>query len=87
MSDVTVRGHVGYVTVEVDSSDVLDKCDDDDLLAEVKSRRLQWTPDIKKADSKENKALELIYEEFRKRGDAPEVLREFLYDHLGRILP
>jgi hypothetical protein len=28
-----------------------------------------------------------IYEEFRRRGDAPECLRTFLYQQLGRILP
>lgn len=31
--------------------------------------------------------LEKIYEEFRKRDDAPEVLREYLHYALGRILP
>lgn len=31
--------------------------------------------------------LSAIYEEFRKRGDAPECLRAFLYQNLGRILP
>jgi hypothetical protein len=35
----------------------------------------------------ERKALEAIYEEFRKRGDAPECLREYLYEKLGRCLP
>lgn len=30
--------------------------------------------------------LTTIYEEFRKRGDAPEVLRQYLYDKIGRTL-
>jgi hypothetical protein len=35
----------------------------------------------------DTRKLEAIYEEFRKRGDAPECLREYLYEKLGRCLP
>jgi hypothetical protein len=35
----------------------------------------------------DTRKLEAIYEEFRKRGDAPECLREFLYETIGRVLP
>lgn len=31
-------------------------------------------------------SLELIYEEFARRGDAPKVLRDYLYETIGRIL-
>jgi hypothetical protein len=32
-------------------------------------------------------SLEAIYEEFRRRGDAPECLRRYLDEKIGRILP
>ncbi len=32
------------------------------------------------------KMLEQIYEEFRRRGDAPNCLREYLYEKIGRTL-
>lgn len=32
-------------------------------------------------------SLEQIYEEFSRRGDAPKVLRDYLYETIGRILP
>jgi hypothetical protein len=38
-------------------------------------------------DAWERRCLEAIYEEFRRRGDAPECLRGYLEDKIGRILP
>lgn len=35
----------------------------------------------------EQRELQEIYEEFRKRADAPACLREYLYRKIGRTLP
>lgn len=68
------------ISVDVDEDDVLREFEDDALTGEMDRRKL-------KGYQSPAKALELIYEEFRRRGDAPEILREYIYDNLGRILP
>jgi len=60
------------VDVEVDMEDF----DDDDVKAEYEKRFGVSTV-----------TLEQIYEAFVRRGDAPTVLRDFLYERLWRILP
>lgn len=68
------------ISVDVDEDDVLREFEDEALTGEMDRRKL-------KGHQSPAKALELIYEEFRRRGDAPEILREYIYDNLGRILP
>lgn len=63
----------GISTPELDLSDF----DNDDIRREYQER-------FEIGD--ENRTLELIYEEFRTRGDAPRSLRDFLYERIGRIL-
>ncbi len=56
----------------------LEKATDQELLDEVNERELN--------DGADRKKLIRIWEEFRRRGDAPECLREYLYEMTGRAL-
>lgn len=61
--------------LEVDVEQDISEFSDDDIRREYRDRFPQVT------------SVEQIYEEFRNRGDAPRVLREFVYEQIGRILP
>jgi hypothetical protein len=76
-----------HVYVEIDPEEVLRECDDSDIDGEIERRKRGKTYAGKPVGSTARANLTLIYEEFRRRGDAPPVLREYLYDELGRILP
>jgi hypothetical protein len=67
------------VDVEVSAEDVLEELSDEELARIVAART---------KISSENPAvlLERVYEEFRTRGDAPQCLRDYIWDVLGRIL-
>jgi hypothetical protein len=75
------------VYAEVDPDDVLRECDDSDLDDEIERRQRDKTYRGKSVGNTARANLTLIYEEFRRRDDAPPILREYLYDELGRILP
>jgi hypothetical protein len=64
------------VTVDADVEIDMDDFTDDEVAEEYKNRFGGNTI-----------RLEQVYEEFARRGDAPPVLRDFLYEQLGRILP
>lgn len=66
--------------VDVDIEDVMQEIGDDVLVSEVENRDLTFLCEGDRTK------LTSIYEEFRKRGDAPEVLRDYLYKKLGRTL-
>lgn len=66
--------------VEVD----LSQFDEDDLIAELKSRGLRMPE--KRGSSGYDPVL-AIFEEFHRRGDAPKVLSDYLYETIGRVLP
>lgn len=69
-----------YVEVHVDAKDVLAELDEQDIEAELRRR------DSQRVDLGDNRLLGLVYEEFRRRGDAPDCLREYIYRRLGRVL-
>jgi hypothetical protein len=62
----------------------------EDLIAEMQLRG-EWPDEPEYIEPKEEQDLEpqlmAIYEEFRKRDDAPQCLRDFIYEQIGRILP
>lgn len=70
-----------YASVEIDVSEVIDQLDEKDLEAELKRR------DSQRMDvGTDTVLLNEVYEVFRRRGDAPQCLREYIYRKLGRIL-
>lgn len=66
------------LTFDVDVDEVLNALSDEDLAAALERR------DRRKGNNVTR--LTLIYEEFVRRGDAPRILKDFLYDTIGRIL-
>jgi len=88
------------VEVEVEVEVNLEDLTDEQVMEEFEARGLEidTEPDISRFTDDEIKreyidrfpqttTVEQIYEEFRNRGDAPRVLREFVYEQIGRILP
>lgn len=75
-----VRNRTFYreVEVSVDLSEVLSEATVEELQQELKDRDKQAVAPVD---------LLTIYEEFYRRGDAPQCLREYLYEKIGRILP
>lgn len=65
------RTHVS-IDVDVDVSEVLDELSVDDL-----SRALEAKSDF---------TMLAVFEEFQRRGDAPQCLKDYIYEHLGRVL-
>jgi hypothetical protein len=71
-----------YVTVHIDEEvsvpidTVLEECTDEQLREELDRRSAGQPP----------RSLLAVYEEFARRGDAPQVLKDFIYDTLGRVL-
>jgi len=41
---------------------------------------------FRQAKSKRNADLLLVFEEFQRRGDAPQCLRDYIYENIGRVL-
>jgi hypothetical protein len=74
----TIRRYVD-VEVEIDIAEVLEQADDQLIIDELNRRA--------KNPGVSNVPIETIYEEFRRRGDAPQCLRDFIYDTIGKILP
>lgn len=68
------------VTVHIDPAAVMHEMSDEDLLQELRRRKSPLTKDDR------DLRLTLVYEEFVRRGDAPPVLKEYIYDFIGRIL-
>lgn len=73
---------MSYITVnvQVDADEVLEEMSDETLNQEF-HRRQSGSSGPGGA-----LALQLIYEEFRRRGDAPKLLRDYIYENIGRIL-
>jgi hypothetical protein len=69
-----------YVSVHVDEEDVLSEIDTERLVEELQGRKSTLT--LAERDLK----LRHVYEEFVRRGDAPKVLRDYIYEAIGRIL-
>lgn len=67
------------VDVDVDPEEVLRELSNEEL-AEIVAKR------TKDASVTPRVLLARVYEEFRTRGDAPQCLRDYIYDVLGRIL-
>jgi hypothetical protein len=67
------------VEVEIDVDDLIEEIDDDVLIDEIRRRR-------KDPVGFSNVSLQTIYEEFRRRGDAPQCLKDYIYDTLGKVL-
>lgn len=68
--------------VDVDVDDILSDLSIEELRRELGNR------DMTEIFSGKLRArLELVYEHFRRVGSTPRVLSEYIYDHLGRILP
>jgi len=67
------------IEVEVDVDDVFRELTDEDIEAALQRR-------LKHQGIKPFSTLHLIYEEFVRRGDAPQVLKDYLYKMIGRIL-
>jgi hypothetical protein len=66
------------VEVDVDPEELLEEIDDKTLLDELERR--------KHAPIDCGVSLLTIFEEFQRRGDAPQCLKDYLYAHLGRVL-
>lgn len=85
------------VEIEID----IDDFTDDEILKEVETRGIvqpeKGTEDFSDEEIRceyehrfgthSSVTIAQVYEEFRRRGDAPQVLRDYIYDHGGRILP
>ncbi len=64
------------VEIEVDLDEALEQASDEELRAEMESRGMK--------DARIG--LQAVWEDFRGRGDAPKSLRDYIYEHLGKIL-
>ena len=80
------------VSVGLDLTEITDH----DLLAECDQRSLRTVADLTAEEVRSEYAhrfgdpqtlLDGIYQEFVRRGDAPECLRQYLYEQIGRTLP
>lgn len=82
MQDKLVRVHIGAgKEYDVSVDEVLGYLDDDEIVAalERRSRRRHGVGAVTK--------VQLIYEEFHRRNlDAPKVLKDFIYEMLGKVL-
>lgn len=67
------------VSVDVNPEDVLEELSNEEL-AHIVAKR------TKTETENPSVLLERVYQEFRTRGDAPQCLRDYIYDVLGRIL-
>lgn len=67
------------VNVDVDAYEVLSELSEKQLQEELASR-------TKSQDCLPSVMLHKIYEEFRTRGDAPQILKDYLWDMIGRAL-
>lgn len=77
---VNVNAHIGYINLDID----LDDIDDDDLIAELKARKLDNQVNLEDTDSD---ITELFYAFKLGRDDrAMELARKIAQDHTGRIL-
>lgn len=67
------------VTVDVDINvdEVLESCTDEQLVEELESRR---------GAAGAPHGLLKIFEHFQRCGGAPDCLRDYFYEHLGRVL-
>jgi hypothetical protein len=65
------------IDVDVDAEAVLDELSAEELAAVLARREARGQPLTK---------LEQVYWAFRDRGDAPEVLRSYIYDVMGKVL-
>jgi hypothetical protein len=68
-----------FISIDVNIDEVFRELDDDDLAAAFERR-------AKKGEHKRVSKLTLIYEEFARRGDAPQILKDYVYEMIGRIL-
>lgn len=78
-TSVRIAIDVPLQNVDADVDEVLGYLDDDDIVAALERRS-------KRNGNAGMTKMQLIYEEFRRRGDAPQVLKDFVYEILGRIL-
>ena len=75
------RRRSGYIDVEVErtvSVNIIDEMTDEQF-DEIVERRAT-------SGATPKASLLSVYEEFVRRGDAPQCLREYIYEHLGRVL-
>lgn len=68
------------VEADVDGDEVLDNMSVEDIAQHLEARRKGGDTEVPHI------MLRRVYEEFARRGDAPDVLREYIYQVLGRIL-
>lgn len=69
------------VEVSIDINEILEECSEEQLRKELQSRS-KCDP----GTGDKRNMLQEIYEEFRRRGDAPQCLRDYIYETIGRIL-
>jgi hypothetical protein len=74
----------GRISVEVETSATISI---DDVLDQMTDEQLDDLMERRAQKGQGGTGLEEVYEEFRRRGDAPQVLKDYIYEHLGRILP
>lgn len=65
------------VDVTIDVEDVIEEIADEDLIAELQRRNNSPGSGV---------SLLTIFEEFQRRGDAPQCLKDYLYAVIGRVL-
>lgn len=63
------------VSVDIDIDEVLSEVPVEQLEAELHQRGVV-----------NGASLLAVFEEFQRRGDAPQCLRDYIYEHLGRVL-
>jgi hypothetical protein len=68
------------VEADVDGDEVLEHMSIEDIAEHLEARRKDGDTEAP------HLMLRRVYEEFARRGDAPQVLREYIYQVLGRIL-
>lgn len=68
------------VRVDVDDAEVLSELSTKDLSDELERR--QKVQPVERAVI----SLTRVYEEFARRGDAPQCLKDYIYQEIGRIL-
>jgi hypothetical protein len=74
-----------YVEVWVDDSDVLEDSSDADLLAELEKRALPALATTEEAKEDLNRIFYAFY--FGKESEAVEVMRKYVQDVTGKVLP
>jgi 5-methylcytosine-specific restriction endonuclease McrA len=72
-----------YVNVHVDASDVISELSEDELATALAEKRSKASPMQGYSD---DELLQQVYWHFREQGNAPQCLRDYFWQRLGKYL-